>query len=417
MAAVLSSDMDKTEKVVPLIEECRSMGLKIKNPTLNESDYQFTVNEHNEIVYGLGAIKGAGEAALQTLIAYRQKHGAVKSVEDFFLTADFTKLNKRVLEGLVNAGVFDDLEPNRRYLLDNLSGLLKLSEQTSKNQQSGQGDLFGMGGGSAVPVAMPTFAGKEIFFSPQEQLQNEKAALGLYLTGHPIDTFKEEILDILNGETLAQTLERIGEIGRGEGVGKTNKDGKFARRGKRVWVAGLVMDIRTRPLKSGNGKMAFVTIDDRSARTEVSFFSKAFEANQEVLKVDEILIIRGRASYDDFSGGMKISADYAFALSRATELFAEAIQLTLDATVDMEKVIHLLKDNRFESEKGGNAIDVYLHVKGCSTEGKIRLSPSERVVINAETYGRLLETLGKERVSLKYNLSRWQEPSKADAKF
>ncbi len=101
MAAVLSSDMDKTDKVVPLIEECRSMGLKIKNPTLNESAYQFTVNANNEIVYGLGAIKGAGEAALQTLIAYRDKHGAVTSVEDFFLTADFTKLNKRVLEALI----------------------------------------------------------------------------------------------------------------------------------------------------------------------------------------------------------------------------------------------------------------------------------------------------------------------------
>ncbi len=257
-----------------------------------------------------------------------------------------TWLKSHFPEALIYAGVFDDLEPNRKYLLDNFPSFLKLAEQTTKNQQSGQGNLFGMGGGAAAPVAMPTFAGKEDFFSPQEQLQNEKGALGLYLTGHPIDAFKDELTTILNGETLAQTLERVGNLDSMAPPDASGEKRKF-NRGKRVWVAGLVIDVRVRPLKSGNGKMAFVTIDDRSARTEVSFFSKAFEANQEALKVDEILIIRGRASYDDFSGGMKISAEHAFPMSKACELFGDALQLTLDKKVDVDKAIALIKENRF----------------------------------------------------------------------
>lgn len=405
MAAVLSADMDNTSKVVTLIEECRNMGIGIKNPALNESAYQFTVNDNNEIVYGLGAVKGAGEAALETLIAYREQHGQVQNIEEFFLTADFSKLNKRVLEALITAGVFDDLEPNRRYLLENLPSFLKLAEQTSKNQQSGQSDLFGMGSVSAAPVAMPIFGDKDKTWAPQEQLQYEKSSLGLYLTGHPIDSYKAELMDILGGNTLADTLQRVSESMPND----DGKDNKFARRGKRVWVAGLVMDMRVRPLKSGNGKMAFVTIDDRSARTEVSFFAKSFEANNEVLKVDEILIIKGRASHDDFSGGMKISADHAFPLSQAGELFGEAIQITLDEQMkanDIDAVIATLQNHCGDT----NGVDVYMHVKGNAAEGKLRLPSSHKLSLQDECYQELLAVCGKSRLALRYNLSRWQAP-------
>ncbi len=317
-----------------------------------------------------------------------------------------------MLEALINAGVFDDLEPNRRYLLENLGGFLKLAEQTTKNQQSGQGDLFGMGSAAAIPAAMPTFAGKDRFWSPQEQLQNEKGALGLYLTGHPIDAFKDELMEMLNGQSLAVTLEKLSEM-ETSSPGEGKKRG--FNRGKRVWVAGLVMEMRVRPLKSGNGKMAFVTIDDRSARTEVSFFSKAYDANQEVLQVDEILIIRGRASYDDFSGGMKINADYAFPLSQATEHFADALQLTLDNTAACDELVNFIKANRHSPGQGSRPLPVYFHIDGRRTAGKIKLGEHERIALTADAYTQLLELCGKDKVKLKYNLNNWQEPSKETA--
>ncbi|MBS9777944.1 MAG: DNA polymerase III subunit alpha [Gammaproteobacteria bacterium] len=402
MAAVLSADMDNTSKVVTLVEECRTMGLTIKNPSVNESAYQFTVNNNNAIVYGLGAVKGAGEAALETLVAYREQHGEVKSIEDFFLTADFSKLNKRVLEALITAGVFDDLESNRRYLLDNLPHFLKLAEQTTKNQQSGQGDLFGMGGGvSSAPSVSLSFGDKNKAWTPQEQLQLEKNALGLYLTGHPIDSFKDELMDILGGETLAQTLQRVGDSQPSSG-----KENKHSRRGTRVWVAGLIMDVRIRPLKSGNGKMAFVTIDDRSARTEVNLFAKSYEANHEALAVDDIVIIKGRALYDDFSGGMKINADEVYPLSKAPELFGEALQITLDDTVDFEKVAEIIKPQI----QNGEGAEVYFHVNGNEVQGKLRLPKHNKLLLDEQSYKELLSVCGKERVAMRYNLSKYKAP-------
>lgn len=162
--------------------------------------------------------------------------------------------------------------------------------------------------------------------------------------------------------------------------------------------------------------MAFVTIDDRSARTEVSFFSKAFDANKDALNVDDILIIRGRASHDDYSGGIKISADYAFPMAQAVELFAEALQITVDEQSNVDEVITLLKNNRFvagDTATEGNPVNVYFHINGEQTEGKIRLSANERTNMTTVFYQQLLESLGKSRVALKYNLSRWQEPKKA----
>ena len=404
MAAALSADMDNTNKIVTLIEDCRSMGLNIKNPSLNESAYQFAVNDKNEIVYGLGAVKGAGEAALETLITYREKHGKVKSIEEFFLSADFSKLNKRVLEALITAGVFDDLESNRRYLLDNLPAFLKLAGQTRKNHQSGQSDLFGIKGGSAAPKVALSFGDKNKVWSSQKQLQLEKNVLGLYLTGHPIDSYKDEITNILGGKNLAEILQRVSEDSDSD-----NKK-KYARRGKMVWVAGLVEDIRTRPLKSGNGKMAFVTIDDRSARTEVNFFSKSYEDNQEALKVDDIVLIKGRAVYDDFSKGMKINADAAYSLSQAPELFAQALQITVDEKIDLEKVIETValccNDDK-------NGVDLYFHVNGQTTEGKIRLPQHRRLSLDGNCYQQLLKLCGKSRLKLRYDVGKYRLPKEA----
>ncbi|PID64853.1 MAG: hypothetical protein CR977_02930, partial [Gammaproteobacteria bacterium] len=148
------------------------------------------------------------------------------------------------------------------------------------------------------------------------------------------------------------------------------------------------------------------TLDDRSARTEVSFFAKSFAANQEVLAVDEILIIKGRAAYDDFSGGMKISADYAFPLSQAGALFGEAVQITVNDNADMQAMIKLMQ---IHGVKNAGA-DVYIQVQGDGVEGKIRLGKSQQLLVDGDCYQALLETFGKAKVSMRYNLNKWQPP-------
>ncbi len=235
----------------------------------------------------------------------------------------------------------------------------------------------------------------------------EKNALGLYLTGHPIDSYKAELMDILGGETLAETLQRVSE-----NSGTNNQANKFARRGKRVWVAGLVMDIRVRSLKSGNGKMAFVTIDDRSARTEVNFFAKSYAQNQEHLKVDDILIIKGRAVYDDFSGSMKINAEQVFPLSKATTYFADAIQITVDDKTALEPILTTLRQHT--SDKPSTGADVYFHVNGKHIEGKIRLPATQRLAMDTDCYQTLLKHCGESCVTVRYNLSKWQPETESE---
>ena len=189
MAAVLSADMDNTDKVVTLLDDCRQLGLQVLPPDINRSDFQFTVDEQNRIIYGLGAVKGAGEAALSVLVEQRRKDGAFKSLADVCKRAGSQKVNRRVLETLIKAGAFDSLGGTRRTLLAFLPEAMRMAEQHLRDQGTGQSDLFGgMFGGvkedrpeSAMP-ALPEFAEKE-------RLRLEKETLGLYLTGHPLDEY------------------------------------------------------------------------------------------------------------------------------------------------------------------------------------------------------------------------------------
>jgi len=410
MAAVLSTDMDNTDKVVTLIEECRQMGLTIDNPSLNASDYAFSVSAEKTIVYGLGAIKGAGEAALKSLLQFRAHYGQVHSIVDFFSHADFSKLNKRVLEALICAGVFDQLEPNRRYLLQQLPEFLKLAEQTTENKKTGQADLFGLGQSQSLEQHHDDIlknGNDQPRWNERERLQREKAAIGLYLTGHPIDSYKSQLLAILNQQTLASTMSRIEEDN------DTNASRRGGRKKQSIWVAGLITDIRLRQGK--NGKMAFITIDDRSARAEISCFSQSYEANKDAITVDEIVLIQGRAGYDDFSQQWKINAEHIYRLSEVPERFAKAIQITVDMEVPerLAPIIKIVNDGLSASSDSENndkapkdtGASVYFHLKHENMQGKIQLPKGKRLKLSPHYYQQLLAICGRENLNLHYHLN------------
>lgn len=316
MAAVLSADMHNTDKVVILIEECRSMKLRIDAPDVNVSEFKFTVNDDGRIVYGLGAVKGVGEGPVEAIVEARAA-GPFKDLFDFCARVDLKRINKRTLEALIRSGALDRLGPhyhdepkayqasldlNRAVLMAAMEEAVQAAEQTARSADSGHMDLFG--GVFAEPEA-DVYANyrKVRELTLKERLRGEKETLGLYLTGHPIDEYE--------GEVRRFARQRINDL-------------RPAR--ETQTVAGLIVNLRVMKNKRGD-KMGFVTLDDRSGRIEASLFAEAFAAAQSLLQTDALVVVEGEVSLDDFSGGLRLRAKRVMSLEEARTGLAESLRL------------------------------------------------------------------------------------------
>ena len=300
MAAVLSADMDNTDKIVTLVEDCRRMQLQVLPPDVNVSGYKFTVDDDSTIRYGLGAIKGVGEGAVEAIIAERDRDGIYKDLFEFCRRVGSRKLNRRTLEALIRAGAMTSISDNRAALLATLTQAVESAEQGARNQESGQADMFG----AIVSDQLPTALVAVKPWSKREQLQAERQSLGIYLTGHPIDTYEQE---------LAQFVQcRLGDIGRVAG--------------KNVRVAGLVTNVRT--LARGR-RTTFVTLDDRTARLDVTVYERLLDKCRDLLVKDAVVIIEGSVEEDDYTGGFKIIAEDALDINHAREHYATDLCVNL----------------------------------------------------------------------------------------
>ncbi|MCF6193387.1 MAG: DNA polymerase III subunit alpha, partial [Kangiellaceae bacterium] len=187
MAAVMSADMDNTEKVVTYVDDSKDMGLDIVPPDVNRGAYKFTVDGDAVIIYGIGAIKGVGEAAIQSIIDQREKNGVFKDLFDFCNRIDLKKANRRVLEALIRAGALDKLGPNRAVIMASLEESVKSAEQFKRNSELGQNDLFGA---PSEENAEQNIQFAKVRPWPEGRvLEGERETLGLYLTGHPINRY------------------------------------------------------------------------------------------------------------------------------------------------------------------------------------------------------------------------------------
>jgi DNA polymerase-3 subunit alpha len=313
MAAVLSADMQNTDKVVTLIEECREMQLPLVVPDVNVGAYNFTVNQHGEIVYGLGAIKGLGEGPINAIIAARNEGGPFRSLLDFCSRVDLRTVNKRALEAMIRAGALDhlvdaDTDHTRAQLMAALPDTVQAAEQSSRNQAAGVLDMFG----DIAPVPEPEVSAGVINVRPwtqQKRLQAERDTLGLYLSGHPIDEYLPELKQL--------TRDRLANL-------RPERESQ--------WVAGLLVSTRTMRSKRGDN-IAFITLDDRSGRLEISLFAKEYEQFRELLQKDAILVVDCQVSMDDFKGAMRGRAREVLNLTQARQRFARAIELELHAGV------------------------------------------------------------------------------------
>ncbi len=285
MAALLSSILDNSQKVAEYIAECRELGIKLLPPDVNESDADFTVSGEN-IRFGLVAIKSVGRASIENLVAERRENGPFKSFEDFCRRINGKDLNRRAVENLIRAGAFDSMGYKRRALLDIAGAVLDSISQSLRDNIAGQMGLFGDAEleGNA-PAAIPIPQVEE--FSPMELMAMEKETTGLYLSGHPMDGYREAV-------------RRIGAVPLGAVMADfAAEDGpsRFADN-QNITVAGVVAAAKTRTTRS-NTLMSYIQLEDDTGSMELMAFQKALDKGGIYVKENAAIIVKGRISARD----------------------------------------------------------------------------------------------------------------------
>ncbi len=366
MAAVLSTDMDNTDKVVMLIDECTQIGLEVRPPDINSSAFHFTVSSNTEIRYGLGAIRGVGQSAVETVTEERAIGGPYIDLPDFCRRVSTGKVNRRVIEAMIKAGALDSLGTGRAALMGALPQALKLAEQHGLQQSTGQEDLFGLpvGGASSDEAPLVVSKGAAVEWTEQERLRGEKETLGLYLTGHPIQRYERELAFIISGK-IAALSEQVGE-GSGEKERWKNTGNQ-----KQVTLAGLVVEVKKR------GSRLAITLDDRSGRVELPLFEDAAQQYRNLIVKDALLVVEGKISFDDFSGGYRVNQKSLFDITQAREAWGARIELEWNGASADRAFIAALREV-LQPFRGGKT-PVRIHYRGWSAEVPVDLPPDWRV--------------------------------------
>ena len=297
MAAVLSSEMQNTDSIVFLIDDCRNNKLDVLPPSVNMSLYHFHASDERTIVYGLGAIKGVGEQAMQSVIDSRIKEGPYKDLFDFCHRIDLKKINKRTLEALIRAGALDCLGIERSSLMAQLPEAVQAAEQARSNRETGIMDLFGEVEEVQRKPAKPVKP-----WSDEVRLKGEKDTLGLYLTGHPIDTYRAELKQFVSVKLNELTP---------------------TRRGVTSIFAGLVVDIANFPNR------IMITLDDGTARVEISCNHERFQRHKDIIKLEQVVVIEGEIYEREGFDRPMARLSKAFNLNEIRQKRAQNIQIRL----------------------------------------------------------------------------------------
>jgi DNA polymerase-3 subunit alpha len=388
MASVLSADMDNTDKVVRLIDECNDRGLKVIPPDINLSGYAFTADDEGRIVYGLGAIKGLGASAIEAIVTERSA-GPYKNLFDFCRRIDTHKLNRRAQEALIRAGAMDSLNCTRATLMANLGAAQKLAEQDQSNRSSGQVDIFGM----AVAQGSSPAAEIKLEHLPEwdeaERLAAEKETLGLYLSGHPINRFRDELKQ-MTGKRLSDYIDAFESR-------KVVPGGKYSQE-QDVLAAGLITGLRVKNTRSG--KMAFIVLDDRSARVDVMIRPEDYQKYSALVARDRLLVVQGGMGLDDFSGGYRIRARQLYDLDQARAAFGKGVEIGLGAAARVNGFLDHL-DAALKSHRNGRC-PVWVRYQGDTAFTCLRLGQDWRVQPSEQLLEKLRGIVGSDGVRVLY---------------
>jgi DNA polymerase III subunit alpha len=383
MAAVMSADMDNTDKIVTLVDECSNMGLTLLPPDVNSGLYKFTVNDENEIVYGIGAIKGVGEGPIEAIIAAREESGAFTDLFDFCARLDLKKTNRRVLERLIKAGAMDALiakqgkEPHRAAMFASLNDAIKAAEQHAKAQSLGQNDLFGLINDEHQESRQSY---KEVPPWPEEiWLNGEKETLGLYLTGHPINRYLKEVKHYATGRLVK--------------LQPTNKD-------KTSVAVGLVIGVRVLVNKRGR-RWALVTLDDKSARMDIRLFPDDYDRFAELLVNDAILVCSGQVSFDDYSGGITMTARDIMPIMQAREKYVKSLDIQINKANIADSFLNQFNQVLSPHKEGTCPVRVFY--QRAEAQAMLELGVLWRVTPTDSLLHELKVLLGAGNVALQFN--------------
>lgn len=372
MAAVLSSDMNHTDKVVVFIEDCQSMGLNVIAPCVNQSFFRFTQKSETDIIYGLGAIKGVGEGAIDTIVQARQDKGAFTDLNDFCIKVDLRKVNRRVLEALIKSGAMDGFSKERAQLIASIEDVMQLAEKHIKDKRHGQGDLF------AQDPVTHTFSTAQVTpWDELTRLQGEKETLGHYFSGHPFFSYHNEVSKIVDFPLNA-----------------------LVPKPKHTHlIAGLIVGIRSMLTKKGD-RMGFVTLDDATAKVEVAVFSDLFNAKRTIVTKDEILVVDGQISLDPTSQSIRIRAKQILSLDEARVMYAKKLRICLtQKNANIPHKIHSLEGILAQHPKGD--CPVYLEYRHPMGQAQLKLDASWNVLPTQTLQSDLQHTL-EEDVAFDY---------------
>ncbi len=376
MAATLSGDLDNTEKVCTFYADTLQQKLTVLPPDVNSSGYVFSPTDERTIAYGLGAVKGTGEAAINHLVAVREAGGAFKDLFDFCRRVDKRIVNRRTIEALIRAGAFDRINDHRAALMASVDAALANADQHAR--AANQDSLFGSDESDEVLINQTADVPR---WRLREQLAHERTSLGFYLGGHPFQEYAPELAQFIKtklGDLTPNFVEQGG--------------GKGRRAGVAVVLAGIISSVRIQQTR--RGRMAIIVLDDGMAQTEVTVFNEIYEAHRDAIREDELLILRGKAALDEYSGNIRVSGEELFTLAQARSQFAQQLSLRCDNRIQVAQLKTL-----FTPHKNG-ACPVVIHYRNPHSTCQLKLGDPWQLTLADELLDELKKLMGEKNVKV-----------------
>jgi len=398
MAATLSGDLDNTEKVSIFYADALQQNIRVLLPDVNSSGYAFSPVDERTIAYGLGAIKGTGESAINSVVKARAS-GAFKDLFDFCRRVDKRAVNRRTVEALIKSGSFDSINNHRAALMASVDAALTSADQQARaiNQNS----LFGNDEADAVLLVQTADVPR---WSLREQLAHEKASLGIYLGGHPFQEYAAELAQFIKLKLADLTPQYVepknisgGNGTGGKSYGDNNGSGHYAKRGIPVVLAGIVSGIRIQQTR--RGRMAVITLDDGSAQIEMTVFNEEYERSRPWIREDELLLVRGKATLDEYSGSVRVSGEELFDLASARSTFAKRMELNIraDSGISVPQLVEVLQPYR------EGKCPLVLNYSNGSGSVPLKLGETWRVTPHQDLMRDLEKLLHKQNVKIAYS--------------
>ena len=384
LAAVMTTEMDNTDRLIMIKDDCLNYDIELLPPSINHSLHEFTVLNKQQILYGLGAIKGVGKSTVESIIKERDDRGIFENLDEFCKRLGAEKISRRVLESLIKCGALDEFNVSRNGLDFQLLGAIKSADQQARNSAAGQNDMFGLA--PVIQVSNNDEDNDILEWKEEKLLKKEKEALGLYLSGHPFHAVRNDALCFTGG-----TLKSLQSIDRPE---KMTGDKKYRQPRKIIIIAGLIADIRKR------GNRISIIIDDDTARMEATIFNDKFQKFRDLVKKDTIIVVEGNLRFDEFSSSWQVNIEKITNIHTMIENLAKNLLIDLPSSPKDHSILNQLK-SLLKSGKTGNC-EISIKFNNDTASGRLDLGKKWLVAPTKDLRDELIVLLGKNSVKLSY---------------